>query len=70
MDVGTGGKYEQECKLARMASGGETVLLIVFDGCRGTGFSICSVGEKSKVLPAIPEILRLVAFKIEQEKGT
>ncbi len=56
------GKYDDVCTAARCATGG-SVLLIVFDGDRGSGFSAQVAGA---LLGSIPGVLREVADQIEQ----
>lgn len=57
------GKYDDACTLAREASGGQTVLLIVLHGHAGSGFSVQSMDPRVHVW--IPEILRRVADEID-----
>ncbi len=58
------GKYDNACTLARLATGGMGVILIVLEGDRGYGFSVQAEG----VIPpsALATMLRSVADEIEK----
>lgn len=67
-----GGKYEPECTEALLKCGAQSVLLIVFGGDRGDGFSIAArptdtgdLGEVAETILKIPYVLRSVADQIE-----
>lgn len=61
------GKYDTVCELARSVTGG-SVLLIVFDGSKGDGFSMTSMMDRN-LLAEVPEVLRRVAEQIEEDLG-
>lgn len=62
------GKYDNECEVARELTGAAGVLLIVFNGNRGSGFS-ATITDPA-ILQAIPAVLRSVADDIEaQQRG-
>jgi hypothetical protein len=56
------GKYDEQCTAARRDTDALGVLLIVFNGRYGHGFSAQLPAE---ILPTVPEILRQVAREIE-----
>ncbi len=66
MPMGAGGKYDAECEKLQQELGAEGVLLIVFNGSRGMGFSATVTAE---VMLAIPAILRRVADDIDSNSG-
>ena len=68
MPIGPG-KYDDACTEARASTGGESVVLIVIDGDRGSGFSIQAPPSMVFMLPSL---LRTVADEIEAnlKKGT
>ena len=57
------GKYDKACTVAREATGGKAVVLIVLGGYAGNGFGVQSLGED--LARQWPELLRLVAYDIE-----
>jgi hypothetical protein len=57
------GKYDKECTEVRSKTGAAGVLLLVFGGDRGNGFSCQS---DIATLAELPEILRRVADDIER----
>lgn len=68
MKVAVGpGKYDDACGAAREATGGETVILIVVNGTKGSGFAVQSVKAASVV--ALPRLLRDTAHLIETSQG-
>ena len=60
------GKYDSETTRVRQATGAAGVLLIVFGGQHGNGFSAQLPGD---LLSTVPEILRRVADEIEHSHG-
>lgn len=60
MPIGPG-KYDDECTQARFQTGGQSVVLIVIDGHRGSGFSIQAPPSMVFMLPSL---LRTVADEI------
>ena len=60
------GKYDEEATLLRKKTGAEGIILIVFNGDKGNGFSCqASLG----VTLRLPSILRELAEKIEADKN-
>jgi hypothetical protein len=57
------GKYDAECTLVREKTGARGVLLIIFGGNRGGGFSCQS---DISFLMDLPQVLRNVADEIER----
>lgn len=57
-----GGKYEQECKHAREDCKAEGIILCVFGGKHGSGFSVAA---PQHVCLNLPSILRGIADAIE-----
>lgn len=57
-------KYDNACMAARTLTGGGTVLLIVLNGTKGSGFSIKS-DRPSDVFLA-PDVLRRIADMIDR----
>jgi hypothetical protein len=66
MPVGPG-KYDEAATLVRHATDAEAVVLIVFNGEYGSGFSVQTVG--ADITKALPAILRSTADQIEQSLG-
>ena len=56
------GKYDEECTTAREATEAEGVILLVFNGSKGSGFS---AQVSAELLLRIPAILHSVANQIE-----
>jgi len=61
-----GGKYEEATTQARLSTGAAGVILIIFGGAQGHGFS---VQAPPGLVPTIPGILRKVAEQIERDLG-
>lgn len=59
------GKYDDACTQARLATGGESVMLVVINGRQGHGFSVHSTDPQFP--EKIPLILREMADSIEKE---
>lgn len=59
------GKYDDECTKVREATKSRGVLLAVFDGSKGHGFSVQADLETTLRLP---EILRFIADQIERDR--
>lgn len=59
-----GGKYDDEATAARDAAGAEGVVLIVYNGREGSGFS---VQLPQAVLFALPSVLRQMADHVEED---
>jgi hypothetical protein len=57
------GKYDASCTKVREETGAEGVFLAVFDGEKGTGFSVQAPLE---LVEKLPEILRKTARQIEE----
>jgi hypothetical protein len=57
------GIYDEECTLVREKTGAEGVILLVFKGAKGSGFSCQAPLD---VTLRLPSILREVAEKIEK----
>ena len=58
------GKYDDACTKARIDTGAAGVLLFVFDGTKGSGFS---VQAPLPVQLALPILLREIADSIEAD---
>lgn len=58
------GKYDDECTLVRAKLGAEGVILLVFEGKEGNGFS-CQASPN--ITFRLPAILREVARQIEKD---
>jgi hypothetical protein len=63
MELNGAGRYDDECKLVRMSTKADSVLVMVFDGERGTGFS---VQASAALLNVLPEILEDMAVEIRR----
>jgi len=59
------GKYDYEATMVRLSTKAVGVMVIVFGGDRGHGFSMQS--DNPKFLKAVPDILRSMADQIEQD---
>lgn len=59
------GKYDAPCLAVRLATDAEGVILVVFNGICGSGFSVQWPPEQVK---AIPAVLREIADSIEAEQ--
>lgn len=60
------GKYDKECTEIFTRTRADGVLLVVFNGTLGTGFSCTVTGD---ILMKMPQILRQVADQIEQRRN-
>lgn len=60
------GKYDKECTEIREKTKAEGVVLIVFGGEDGMGFS-CQVN--AKIMFKLPEVFRIMAKQIEKDIG-
>jgi hypothetical protein len=58
------GKYDDECTLAREKAEAEGIILIVFNGKKGNGFSCQAPLD---VLLRLPSVLRDLADTIERD---
>jgi hypothetical protein len=58
------GKYDGPCQAARVKAGAEGCVLIVFNGQKGTGFSVQGT---ERVIQALPAVLREVAASIDEQ---
>jgi hypothetical protein len=58
------GKYDGVCSLAREATEGKAVVLIVLDGNRGSGFSVQA--ESLGITSSLSALLRVTADVIER----
>ncbi len=58
------GKYDDLCTTARETAEAETVVLLVFNGNKGSGFSVQTTDPNFSV--ALPAMLRYMADDIEQ----
>jgi hypothetical protein len=63
VELNGAGKYDDECKLVRMSTRADSVLVMVYDGDRGTGFS---VQASASVIDVLPEILESMAAEIRK----
>lgn len=63
------GKYDEACTAARESTEGEAVVLIVFNGKMGSGFSVQMVDpmKEEAFARALPEILRHTANEMERD---
>jgi hypothetical protein len=59
------GRYDKECTLIRKKTGAEGIILLVFSGEKGSGFSCQAPLDVTRRLPSI---LRELAEKIEADK--
>jgi hypothetical protein len=59
------GKYDEECTIAREATGGVLVALIVLNGDRGSGFQI--QGTDPELLRRMPGMLEFMARQMRAE---
>lgn len=66
MSVGPG-KYDEACTEARERTQAAGVVLIVFGGAAGSGFSVQTVAPK--LLADLPAILRTIAAGIERDNA-
>lgn len=66
MELDGAGKYDDQCKLVRMSTKADSVLVMVFDGDRGTGFS---VQASAAVIALLPEILEDMATEIRRMRN-
>jgi hypothetical protein len=62
------GKYDTQCTQVREETQATGVCLLVFDGCKGSGFSVQT--ENLCSLAMLPQILRDAADQIESSGGT
>jgi hypothetical protein len=62
------GKYEAACSAARRQTGGRAVVVLVFDGDEGSGFSVEADGDVN--VNGLPDLLRLMADDLEAELKT
>jgi hypothetical protein len=60
------GKYDDLCETAREQAGALGAILIIFDGKKGSGFSVQAPWA---LIDQMPEILRNLASKIEEDKN-
>ncbi|HXJ60737.1 MAG TPA: hypothetical protein VNU68_29180 [Verrucomicrobiae bacterium] len=63
------GNYDDEAERQLVELGAELVVLIVINGNKGNGFSVCGIdGHKDSKLPKLPFILRDMANSIEAQQ--
>jgi hypothetical protein len=60
------GKYDDLCETAREQAGAIGAILIIFDGKKGSGFSVQAPWE---LIDQMPEMLRTLARMIEEDKN-
>lgn len=60
-----GGLYEAECTAAHLMTEGVLTMLVVVNGNKGSGLSICSQNEE--VLKKLPILFREMANQVERE---
>ncbi len=63
--MGTGGKYADLCDQVRTQTDADSVMVVVYRGIRGDGFSILGSPEFCR---AAPSVLRQMADQIEADK--
>ena len=63
MSVGPG-KYDAECTSVHKATKASSVVLIIFGGDRGDGFSVTATVD---VIWALPDTLREIAKQLEND---
>jgi hypothetical protein len=63
MEPNGAGRYDDECTVARTSANATGVLLMVFDGNRGTGFSVQAT---EAIVNSLPEILDDLAAEIRK----
>jgi hypothetical protein len=61
------GKYDEQCTQVREETKAIGVCLLVFDGLKGSGFSVQT--EDFRLLAMLPQILRDTANQIESSGG-
>ena len=61
------GKYDDVLTQARKQTQAETVVLIVINGTKGSGFSVQT--EDPKFEGELPDLLRYIAYQIEVGRG-
>lgn len=59
------GKYDDLCTNVREQTEARAVILMVFDGTRGTGMSLQIDPNHASFIDRLPTILRATAFEIE-----
>lgn len=59
------GKYDEACTMVRLLTNAGGVIVIVFDGTQGSGFSV--QGPPSLIVQ-LPELLRRCADGIESQR--
>jgi hypothetical protein len=59
------GKYDEEATMVRLSSEARFVLVWIYGGNRGEGFSV--QGDDPTALKAMPKILREIANQIEKD---
>jgi hypothetical protein len=59
------GKYDPECTALREATQSGSVIAIIVDGIKGSGFSVQSIDPH--FVAKLPEMLRGVADEIERD---
>jgi hypothetical protein len=64
MTIGAG-KYDEECTQVREATGARGVVMIVFDGSKGSGFSVQT--WDMQLLETLPDLLEGVAKQIRAD---
>lgn len=61
------GEYDKECEAIQRATDADSVIVMVFGGDRGVGFSMSTKTTKMELVEAIPGILRKLADSIEAD---
>jgi len=59
------GKYDDLCEEVHKKVNAHTVMLVVGEGNRGSGFSISSVDPS--FIHCVPKLLRTIAYGIEEQ---
>ena len=65
MAWGNGGKYDEDCEQTLRRHQAQMVVLLVFDGAKGHGFSVSSIDLS--MLESLPDLLEEMAAKIRKD---
>ena len=60
------GKYDSLCEQVLRMTEARTVILMILEGHKGSGFSVCTLLPRED-LPTVPKILREIAGQIETQ---
>lgn len=63
------GAYDEQCERIYHEIDARMTILIVLDGKKGHGFSVCCNIEDKHIVETIPKLLRELADMIEKEQG-